>query len=192
MPCCSLPMLVSLVRAKAVVLDASCETWLMGAYHALQSKPELTIQVPNQWICKGGIHRSDHWHPTYRYAQLLVHCKSQNILPRFSCMAQLMRYVGLMDSKTVSVVQNTNHLVLLRCLCHVFRCMERAVLQVYHLHHNSSMAKPGGGLVQLVLCAGLCGQRCFLDQGHQSGPAPLLFFPHHSPHAGLLDCPVHH
>jgi hypothetical protein len=184
-------MLVSLVRADSAALDALCETWLMGAYHALQFMPELTMQVPNQRIRKGGIRHSDHWHPTYRYAQLLVHCTSQNIMPRFSRMAQLMRYVGPMDSNTVSS-QNTNHLVLLRFLCHVFRGVECAVLQVHYLHHHSGMAKPGGGLVQLVLCAGLCGQRSFLDQGHQSGPAPLLFFPHHPPHAGLLDCPVHY
>lgn len=101
---------------------------------------------------------------------------------------QLMHCDGSMDS-IAALLNKTNHL---DCMCHVSRCMECAVLQVHHLHHHSGMAKPGGRLVQLVLCAGICGQRRLLDQGHQSGLAPLLFFPHHPPHAGLLDCPVHH
>ena len=34
-------MRVSLVRAKSAALDALGETWLMGAYQALQVVPEL-------------------------------------------------------------------------------------------------------------------------------------------------------
>ena len=153
-----------------VKLCSSCQSSQCKSAASYRCNPSKWPSASNKQICttSSPVQSPDH-HDTLDPYQLL-HCD------------------GSMDS-IAALLNKTNHL---DYMCHVSRCMECAVLQVHYLHHHSGMAKPGGRLVQLVLCAGVCGQRRLLDQGHQSGLAPLLFFPHHPPHAGLLDCPVHH